>query len=144
LAVLWRAAISRRPAFEGIWLGPFESTLLRRILDGSPETVDEFDTMVTWCHDDPGDLISPPRRFRFRGGVRGYLMHVARHTILIKVDARPAPARVQPLLLDPKRELTVLVDTLVGGPIGRQAQALIEADELRAWRAGPRARRRQR
>ncbi len=144
LSVLWRAAISGLPDFEGVSLGPFEPELRQRIIDGSTHSVDDFATMVTWCDDDPGELISLPHRIRFRGGVRAYILHVGRHSAVIKVDSRRAPEFIRPLLLDSDRAVTVLVDSVIEGPIGRQVRRLIEIEDRAAWSTGSRAPRRRR
>lgn len=144
LSVLWRSTVSRLPEFAGVSLGPFEPALRRRILDSSIDAVDDFATMVTWCDDDPGELISPPQRIRFRGGVRAYILHVGRHSAVIKVDSRRAPEYIRPLLLESGRTVTVLIDSVIGGPIGRQVRRMIEVEDRAAWSTGSPAPRRRR
>jgi len=125
LSVLWRAAVSRRPEFAQVSLGAFEPALRRRVLDSSTDSVDEFATTFTWCHDDPGELIIPPTPRRFRDGVRAYIMHLASHTIAVKVDSRPAPEFARALLLDPHHEVSVRVESLLSGPFAKAFPKLI-------------------
>jgi hypothetical protein len=119
LSLLWRAAVSSRPEFEKARLGPFEAAARAALLAGQFQALDDFALTVTWYPDDPGQAMIPPFRIYMKDArVRAYLMHLGSHSLTVKVDSRATPAPLRPHLVSPDREVSVLVDSVIEGPVG--------------------------
>lgn len=128
MSLLWRAAVSSRPEFSGVRLGPFEERLRQRIRDDDAGALDDFAVGITLRHDDPGELMVPPWRARFRGsGPTIYMMHLGSHTFFIKVDARPVPDFARHLMLDAGRDVLVSIDSVRRGPLGNILRRFFDA-----------------
>ena len=132
VSLLWRSAVSIRPEFEQVRLGPFEETARAALLTGKFETPEDFSLIVTWYPDDPGESMIPPFRLRMKGSrVLGYLMHLGSHSLTVKVDSRAAPEPLRAHLVSADREVTVLVDSVIDGPVGRVIRRFMETPAAR-------------
>ncbi|MCC7013615.1 MAG: hypothetical protein IT454_13720 [Planctomycetes bacterium] len=128
MSLLWRAGVSRRAEFAVAKLGPFEELLRERIRISDPGSLDDFAVAFTIRPNDPGGLMLPPGRGRFRGGgPTVYVMHLGKHTIHLKVDHRRVPDSVRELFLGYGPAVRVAVGDVLGGHVGDILRKFVKA-----------------
>ncbi len=71
LSILWRSAISNRPFFSSVTLGPHEEQIRLMLLNNDPGNVEDYPIFfMTFLNDSnfPKDIITDPRTTRFKEG----------------------------------------------------------------------------
>jgi hypothetical protein len=118
LSVLWRASISKRPAFAGVRLGPYEKKFRdvifsSRSIDEVPEAEIILQRYTVRGDIDPAGHFFYPTRFKITG-LNFYNFAVGGFRIRTKVGNRPLPEEMRPLSLSRGRvwgTFTVWEDT---------------------------------
>jgi hypothetical protein len=106
LTMLWRASISTQPFFAKIELGKHEATIVEMLRNKDPGSPHDFAVVV---HKLVG--LSYPRAVfapctqRSPEGINFALVFLPSLKIVIKVDRRPTPQILEPLVLKPDSEI---------------------------------------
>jgi hypothetical protein len=105
LSVLWRASVSSKPFFARIQLGKHEATIADMIQKKNPGSCDQFPVVIgrLVCQQFP-NAVFPPRNQRSPEGVNFNLLFLPSIKIMVKVDRRPLPQALEPIILKPQRE----------------------------------------
>ena len=116
LSVLWRASVSSHYFFKHIKLGSHEEKLRKRIHEGDAGAEDDYSIL---CFHLLGQhypkTILPPFGHRIEGVnfCRLYLPDVG---FLIKVDSRPSPSVLKPLVMKPQSSIYLIFQDYFGSP----------------------------
>ena len=113
LSVLWRASKSKR--WNAVSLGHHEPTVLERIFDVTPLSVDEYSMIIHRLDSSAlGDFklaILPPIRAKCQG-VNVYFFYLPGRRILVKVDRRNFKATWRPYMIGGESDWFPLLDAI--------------------------------
>jgi hypothetical protein len=127
LSLLWRAAVSNRPEFASVALGPFLPGLTAMVIKGDPDTADKFATILcrfseieSW----QSGFISPVRR-RYEE-VNFYKFVMGAYVLHIKVDQKLPRDPLNALIIRPDAPLTILAQEFRDSPEFRTMLKLVK------------------
>jgi hypothetical protein len=109
ISVLWRASITKHDFFCQVNLGSWEPVLRDMILNVDPGTKDDFSVILTKYQGALATIMPTPRRIRMKG-INYYQFKIADYSVLIKVDKRPFPEELNPVILQPNQSLLIPIE----------------------------------
>lgn len=114
LSVLWRAAVSSRPFFSKISLGPHEKPIREAILNGDAGDSDWYAvSLASWHDTDARGSILDPHKNRF-DGINYYQLYLENYIAYVKVDQRLGAADIRHIQLTPDRPLWIVAREFEG------------------------------
>lgn len=108
MSVLWRASITNQEFFCQVNLGSWESVLKDMILRADPGTENDFSVILTKYEGDSVTIMPNPQRIRTEG-INYYKFRMGGYSVLIKVDQRPFPRKLKPVVLRPNQPLLIQI-----------------------------------
>lgn len=114
LSVLLRAELSSDFFFQHVKLGPYREKL-RKYFNGTLSISENDFSVFTFYYPElnSGPLLVPPNKMLI-SGIRFYHFHLGRVGFCIKVDRRPCPRNLEPMLLRRGRPLSVFAKQFNG------------------------------
>lgn len=107
VSVLWRAAVSVRPFFDRVKIGPYEQAAKSMLLEGRAGTPEEFSVTVCKLTPPLNQMFLDPHPNRF-DGINFCQIYLGTYIAYIKLDKRPTPYPFGGLILEPESRLKVV------------------------------------
>jgi hypothetical protein len=118
LSLLWRAAITARPFFHRVTLGPHENRLKTRILDGDPGSPDDFSVFLSRWQSKPEhagmELMQLSPYVWKLDGINMAKIFLGGFVLYIKCDQRPFKPPLPSIVLAPGRAVYAVPRQLEG------------------------------
>jgi hypothetical protein len=108
MSVLWRASITNQDFFHQVNLGSWESVLKDMILNADPGTENDFSVILSKYEGASATIMPNPQRIRTEG-INYYKFRMGSYSVLIKVDQRPFPGKLKPVVLRPNQPLLIQI-----------------------------------
>lgn len=133
LGVLWRAGVSEQPFFARVQLEKHESIIADMIRNQNPGCFDEFPVVLARLVGQPlPNATYAPYRQRSPEGVNFNILFLPSIKIMVKVDRRPLPQMLEPVVLRPQPENVVMPMPLHSNEVLTLRES---AEIFRRWRS---------
>lgn len=106
ISLIWRASTSKKRLYDEVSIGSFADLAKNLLESGSPGSVENFSTIVSFSGTDE-KLIASPVRVRY-SGVWFYRFYLGRFNVNIKVSNQPTPKNLLPAVIGYKDVLVIL------------------------------------
>lgn len=133
LSVLLRAELTNDFFFQHVRLGPYRQKLVNYFNRHSPLCEEDFPIFLFYHKEiTSGPLIVPPDVMTI-SGTKFYHFHLGRCGFCVKVDKRPAPTFLAPILLSKNRPLVVVSYKFTGTQIHDVVSKLVNNPNNRKY-----------
>jgi hypothetical protein len=106
ISLIWRASTSKHVFFDQVSLGGLADLAKTLLVSSSPGSIENFSTIITYSGDDDC-LIANPLDVRY-SDVLFYRFYLGRFVAEIKVDSKPTPGALLPVVIGRKKHLVIL------------------------------------